>query len=153
MPPRVTPTAPPIDITPPPAAVEPPLVAEAPPVTQPPVTQPTVEQPPAPTIATPPPATEIAAPPPARKRGLPLWLALGAIAAMLAGAGVYYRNHRARMLNRLTTRLVSDGIAGRTITIDMADDANHSLRFVVRTPANLNAPATRIEFIPKGATA
>jgi hypothetical protein len=153
MPPRVTPTAPPIDITPPPAAVELPLLAEAPPATQPPVTQPTIEQPPAPTIATPPPATDIATTPPARKRGLPLWLALGAIAAMLAGAGIYHRNHRARMLNRLTTRLVSDGIAGRTITIDMADDANHSLRFVVRTPANLNAPATRIEFIPKGATA
>ena len=148
MPPRVTPTAPPVDITPPPAAVEPPLVAEAPPVTQP-----AVEQPPAPTIATPPPATDIAATPPARKRGLPLWLALSAIAVMLAGAGIYHRNHRARILKRLTTRLVSDGIANRTITIDLADDANHSLRFIVRAAANLNAPATRIEFIPKGATA
>lgn len=132
MPPRATPTAPPIDITPPPLETE---------------------QPQAPAVATPPSVTEIAATPPARKRGLPLWLALGAIAAMLAGAGVYYRNHRARLLNRLTTRLVSDGMAGRTITIDMADDANHSLRFVVRTPANLNAPGTRIEFIPKGAPA
>ena len=146
MPPRATPTAPPRDITPPPEALAPTVIAEAP------LTEPAAERPPAPTLA--PPATGVAATPaPPRKRGLPLWIALGAIAAMLAGAGVYYRNHRARMLKRLTTRLVSDGIGERTITIDLADDANHSLRFIVRAPANLNAPATRIELIPKGATA
>jgi hypothetical protein len=150
MPPRATPTAPPMDITPPPEAVETPLITEAP------VTEPAIEAPataPTPAIEAPP-ATGIAATPaPARKRGLPLWLALGAIAAMLAGAGIYHRNHRARMLKRLSTRLVSDGIAGRTITIDLADDANHSLRFVVRAAANINAPATRIELTPRGATA
>jgi hypothetical protein len=152
MPPRPTPTAPPLDITPPPAATEPPLVAETPPVAQP-----TVEEPPAveapPPIAATPPNSVTTTQAPARKRGLPLWLALGAIVVMIAGAGVYYRNHRARMLGRLTTRLVSDGLSGRTITIDLAEDANHSLRFVVRAPANLNAPATRIELIPRGATA
>jgi hypothetical protein len=146
MPPRATPTAPPLDITPPPAATEPPLVAEAPPLTQPAPEAP-------PIVAATPPARNAAAPPPARKRGLPLWLALGAIALMLTGAGVYTRNHRARIRRRLTTRLVSDGLANRTITIDLADDANHSLRFVVRAAANLNAPATRMELIPKGATA
>jgi len=147
MPPRAVPTAPPIDITPPPEAIETPLVIEAP------VSQPAVEQPPAPVIEAPPATGIAAAPAPERKRGLPLWLALGAIAAMLAGAGIYHRNHRARMLKRLSTRLVSDGIAERTITIDLADDANHSLRFVVRAAANINAPATRIELTPKGATA
>ncbi|MDZ4866028.1 MAG: PAN domain-containing protein [Alphaproteobacteria bacterium] len=146
LPPRPTPTAPPLDITPSPAASEPPLVAEAPPPTQPAPEAP-------PIVAATPPARNAATPPPARKRGLPLWLALGAIALMLTGAGVYTRNHRARIRQRLTTRLVSDGLANRTITIDLADDANHSLRFVVRTPANVNAPATHIEFIPKGATA
>jgi hypothetical protein len=150
MPPRATPTAPPVDITPPTAEIP---VAEIP-VAESPIEQPAVEQPPAPTLETPPPATDVAtAPAPVRKRGLPLWLALGAIAAMLAGAGIYHRNHRARMLKRLSTRLVSDGIAERTITIDLADDANHSLRFVVRAAANINAPATRIELTPRGATA
>jgi len=146
MPPRATPTAPPLDITPSPAASEPPLVAEAPPLTQPAPEAPAI-------VAATPPASNAAAPPPARKRGLPLWLALGAIALMLTGAGVYTRNHRARIRRRLSTRLVSDGLANRTISIDLADDANHSLRFVVRAAANLNAPATRIELIPKGATA
>ncbi len=152
MPPRAVPTAPPIDITPPAAAIEPPLIAEAPPLTQPAVEQPPAAEAPPVVAATPPPA-ETATPAPARKRGLPLWLALGAIALMLAGAGIYTRNHRARIRQRLTTRLVSDGLANRVITIDLADEANHSLRFVVRTPANVNSPATHIELIPKGATA
>lgn len=136
LPPRLTPTAPPTDITVP-RPVAPPIEGMTPIETTEPA----------------PPAVVAETPPPARKRGLPLWLALGAVAVMFAGAGVYWRNHRVRTMHRLTTRLVSDGLAGRTVTIDLADDANHSLRFVVRAPADIDAPATRIELIPKGATA
>jgi hypothetical protein len=144
LPPRAMPTAPPTDITvprtpietppetaPPPEAIETP----APPPPAPPIT--TVAETPAPPLAA----------QPARKRGLPLWLALGAIAVMLAGAGTYWRNHRARMMNRLTTRLVSNGLERQSITIETAGDPDHSLRVVVRAPANSNA---RIELIPKG---
>lgn len=150
LPPRTVPTAPPTDITIPRPAeplVEPTIettpvseVAEAP-------AQPT-ETPPPTVVAETPPAA--AAPTqPARKRGLPLWLALGAIAVMLAGAGVYWRNHRIRTINRLTTHLVSSGLDRQTITIDTGEDLGHSLRVVVRAPANANA---RIELIPKGAS-
>jgi hypothetical protein len=69
---------------------------------------------------------------------------------MFAGAGVFWRNHRARTFNRLTTRLVSSGLDRQSITISTADDQDHSLRVVVRAPANANA---RIELIPKGAIA
>lgn len=130
LPPRATPTAPPTSITPEnPAPIEPP---------------PLVAEPPAP------PASVVEAPPaePARKRGLPLWVALGAIAVMFAGAGLYWRNHRVRTLGRLSTRLVSNGLDRQTITLENVEGADHSLRVVVRTPANAN-----IELIPKGAVA
>lgn len=125
LPPRAVVTAPPRDITKPPPA----MIAE-------PATPP-VE------IAEAPPAES-----PARKRGLPLWLALGAIAVMIGGAAVYRRNYNLRQRSRLTTRLVSNGLDRQTVTIDGGEPA-FSLK-VMRVAANANA---RIELIPKGAPA
>ena len=122
LPPRAIPTAPPRDITRPPPS----MVAEP----------------------APPPTVVADAEPPVRKRGLPLWLALGAIAVMIGGAMVYRRNYNARQRARLTTRLVSNGLDRQTVTIEGGDPA-FSLK-VVRVAANTNA---RIELIPKGAPA
>jgi hypothetical protein len=128
LPPRATPTAPPT-----------PLVPAAPP----------------PVAANPPPPSEATAPTPTSrpKRGLPLWLAIGAIAVMFGGAGLYWRNHRARSLKRLSTRLVSNGLDRQTITIGEPEGGDVSLRFIVRIPAGVSAPANRIELIPNGALA
>lgn len=137
MPPRASPTAPPRDITVPPPQINPP----------PPIP---VRLDPSSTAFAPPPPDDIAEPQPAvRKRGLPLWVALGAMAFMLAGATLYWRNHRVRTRARLTTRLVSNGIDGRTITLDGPANTDTSLRFVIRR----NAPATHIEVHPNGALA
>jgi hypothetical protein len=142
LPPRATPTAPPTPLVP----AEPPPVAN----TQPPPEQgaPAIDEP---AIA----RTEAPAATPASrsKRGLPLWLAVGAIALMFGGAALYWRNHRARSLKRLSTRLVSNGLDRQTIAIGEPDAADVSLRFVVRAPAGLTAPANRIDIIPNGAVA
>jgi hypothetical protein len=122
LPPRAVPTAPPRDITKPPPA----MIAE-------PATTP---------------VDVVETEPPARKRGLPLWLALGAIAVMIGGAAVYRRNYNLRQRARLTTRLVSNGLDRQTVTIEGGEPA-FSLK-VVRVAANANA---RIELIPKGTPA
>jgi hypothetical protein len=133
LPPRTTPTAPPT-----------PLVPASPPVVS--------RQPPPESAAAPTAIVENAVP--ARsKRGLPLWLAIGAMAVMFGGAGLYWRNHRARSLKRLSTRLVSNGLDRLTIAIGEPDAADMSLRFVVRAHAGLTAPANRIDIIPNGAVA
>lgn len=140
LPPRAVATEPPVDITIPPPAPEGEPVAIEP------------EEPPA--IEPPVPATPVAEPArPRRERGLPLWLALGAVALMFAGAGVYWRNHRARMLTRLTTRLVTNGRDAAKITIDGVEGADLSLRFVVRAPVTVNVPVANSDFSSKGVPA
>ena len=71
-------------------------------------------------------------PEPQKHRGLPLWLAIGSIAFMLAGAGVYRNSYQKRMLTRMTTRLVHDGIEGRVVEVEKTDKPDMSLRFIVR---------------------
>jgi hypothetical protein len=139
LPPRAVATEPPVDITIPPPATEAEPAAIEP--------EPPAIEPPAPAI----PAAQPARP--RRERGLPLWLALGAVALMFAGAGVYWRNHRARMLTRLTTRLVTNGRDTAKITIDGVEASDLSLRFVVRAPATVNVPAANNDFSSKGVPA
>lgn len=139
LPPRAVATEAPVDITIPPPASEPELTAIEP--------EPPAVEPPMPAI----PAAEPARP--RRERGLPLWLALGAVALMFAGAGVYWRNHRARMLTRLTTRLVTNGRDTAKITIDGVEGADLSLRFVVRAPVTVNVPVANSDFSSKGVPA
>jgi len=144
MPPRTTPNAPPTPITPPlpdPAA-------------------PAIETPPVLEAAAPPPAsapsTPTAAPPPVappRKRQLPVWLAAGAVLFVFGGAGAYWRSHRRRTLNRLTTRLVSNGLERQTVGVEASSAPDIGLRFVVRSAATIGAPGTHIELVPAGAYA
>jgi hypothetical protein len=126
-------TAPPVDVAAPPVAAEPPPLAANEPAE---VAIPIAPLPEPPVAATEP------APQP-RQRGLPLWLALGAVGVMFAGAGVYWRNHRARTLTRLTTRLVSAGFEQAKITVEHVEGADVNLRFVVRAPANTNFELAR----------
>lgn len=140
IPPRPIATEPPIDIAMPQEDIAaPPVTAEPPPIT--------ADEPPqvaAPIAPTPEPAVALKeSTPEPRQRGLPLWLAVGAVGAMFAGAGVYWRNHRARMLTRLTTRLVSAGFDQAKITVEHVEGADINLRFVVRAPANTNFELAR----------
>lgn len=143
MPPRAIATDAPTDITTPPPIEPEPEMAEAEPA--PVAAIPEVEEQPA--------AKTDVEPTPLPKRGLPWWLALGAVAAMFGGAGAYWRNHRARMLTRLSTRLVSNGLDRQTISIENVEFADLSLRFVVRKGKNAATPPTEVELIPKGAVA
>lgn len=110
------------------------------------------------------PPTEIAAPAPVvapvqrtapvgPRRGLPIWLAIGAVGAMFAGALLYARNHNVRTRARLTTRLVSTGLDRQTIEVEDNGAPELSLRVVVSERAAIAAPSTRIQFIPHGAPA
>ncbi|MBP6013641.1 MAG: hypothetical protein KBA31_15550 [Alphaproteobacteria bacterium] len=145
------PIEPPRDIVPPPfppaaelAPVVPaePVIAEA----SEPVTPPL---PPA-QIATP--ARRVPSPA-ARPRGLPLWAVIGAIAFMLGGAGVYWKSHQRRMLTRITTRLVSNGMDRHVVAVESTDKPDMSLRFIVRNSAAVAAPETRILAVADGAFA
>ncbi len=158
VPPRVVaeaPTAPPRVITTPP-----PPLATLPPLPEPTVAQP--EPPPVEPIATeptPPPsiAPPVVAPPvitPERpRRGLPIWAVVAAIALVLGGAGTYWHSHRRRMLKRLTTRLVSNGLDRQTVAVQASERPDIGLRFVVRSSAAIGAPGTHIELVPAGAYA
>jgi hypothetical protein len=76
---------------------------------------------------------------------------IAAVAFMLGGAGIYWHSHRRNMLKRISTRLVSNGLAQLNVSIENADRPDLSLRFVVRQSANVGNPATRIDLIPAGA--
>lgn len=122
LPPRAEPTAPPRDIT-----IPPPVVAEAP----------------TPEIAQPAPVMR-------ERKPLPIWLALGTVAFMFGGAGVYWHSHRKRILTRLSTRLVSNGLDRHTIGIENPRAPDIGLRFVIRQSAALGAAGTRIDLVPAG---
>jgi hypothetical protein len=167
IPPRAiaeTPAPPPVETAPP--RRQP--IAETPPVESPPpvLEQPLADVPPAPApvasgppasilIPQPPPAVTVqgAEPPAGRQRGLPLWLAVAAIVAVVGGATFYWRNHRVRTLGRLTTRLISDGLDRQAVQVVGSEHRGLDLRFVVSASAAVGAPGTHIELIPKGAAA
>ncbi len=146
-----TPIEPPRDIVPPPfppaAEVAPEVpagssVAEA--------SEPAAIPSPPAQIATPAPRPSF---PAARPRGLPLWAVIGAIAFMLGGAGVYWKSHQRRMLTRITTRLVSNGMDRHVVAVESTDKPDMSLRFIVRNSAAVAAPETRILAVADGAFA
>lgn len=140
LPPRPVATEPPADITAPPVEVAaPPVAAEPPPIAADEPAEIAAPITPAPELTDA--ATEPAPQP--RQRGLPLWLAIGAVGVMFAGAAVYWRNHRARTLTRLTTRLVSAGFEQARISVEHVESADVNLRFVVRAPANTNFELAR----------
>lgn len=85
------------------------------------------------------------------RRGLPIWLALGAIAVMLAGALLYARNYNARTRARLTARIVSNGMDRQTVEIEDTGAPDASLHIVVRDRAAIASPSTRIKLVPHGA--
>ena len=134
MPPRVVAEAPPLNLNPPP-----PIVEETPPPPQPHAT-----------LA----AEPVVAPAPVHTRKpLPVWIALGALAFLLGGAALYRYSHRKRMLTRVTTRLVSNGLDRHTVAVAGPDRPDIGLRFVVRQAAAVGAPGTHIDLIPAGAFA
>jgi len=90
-------------------------------------------------------------PPVERKRQLPIWVALAAVAFLFGGAGVHWRSHRQRMLTRLSTRLVSSGLDRQTVAVETSATPDIGLRFVVRSAATVGAPGTHIELVPAGA--
>jgi hypothetical protein len=132
LPPRAVATDAPRDITIP---VTPPEVPIAP----------AIETPPAVVPATPRPAPV--------RRGLPIWLAVGAIAAMIAGALLYTRNYNARTRARLAARVVSNGLDRQTVEIEDTGAPDASLHIVVRDRAAIASPSTRIKLVPHGAPA
>jgi hypothetical protein len=124
LPPRAESTAPPRDII-----VPQPILAEAPPQT---------------TIAPPAPAKR-------ERKPLPVWLALGSVAFMFGGAGLYWHSHRRRILTRLSTRLVSNGLDRHKVSVENPSTPDIGLRFVIRQSAAVGAPNTRIDLVPAGA--
>ena len=158
------PRLPPITVEPFP--MPPRAVAEAPPrviyspsaqINPPPPLPVRIDQPLAP-VETPPPATAAAEPTPAAtpqrtRKPLPVWLAVTAIAFMLGGAGLYRHSHRKRVLARVTTRLVSNGLDRHTVAVQSAAQPDIGLRFVVRASAAVGASNTHIDLIPSGALA
>lgn len=124
LPPRTESTAPPRDITAPQ-----PIIAEAPPQT---------------TIAPPAPVMR-------ERKPLPVWLALGSVAFMFGGAGLYWHSHRRRMLTRLSTRLVSNGLDRHKVSVENPTAPDIALRFVIRQSAAVGAANTRIDLVPAGA--
>jgi hypothetical protein len=162
---RETPRKPPREVTPPPPRL-PPITAETvppPPRAEPtaPPRQITLPQPPpepVPAIVEVPVLThadplppDAAMPPERTRKPLPLWLALGAVAFMFGGAGLYWHSHRRRMLTRLSTRLVSNGLDRHKIAVETSDHPDIGLRFVIRQSAAVGTPSTRIDFVPAGA--
>jgi hypothetical protein len=147
MPPRAIAEAPPRVIYTPPAEIKPPPVAAAPPVPAP-ETQPTQ-------TASPPPTTAVATEPaPIRTRKpLPVWLVVASIAFLLGGAGLYRYSHHKRVLTRVTTRLVSNGLDRHTVSVQTTGQPDIGLRFVVRASAAVGAANTNIDLVPAGAFA
>ena len=148
----VPPAAPPAELLPVEAVNT--VVAEAPP----PIESPAPAPPPPPVVHSPtadlPNAEPIPAEPKERQsRGMPIWLAIGSVAFMFAGAGIYRRSYQKRQLTRMTTRLVSDGIDGREVSVENTEKPDLSLRFIVRNSAAVTAPDTRILAIADGAFA
>lgn len=112
------------------------------------------ERPAAPAVEAPPAVAPAIAPQPTPvRRGLPIWLALGAIAVMLAGALLYARNYNARTRARLTARIVSNGMDRQTVEIEDTGAPDASLHIVVRDRAAIASPSTRIKLVPHGAPA
>ncbi len=150
----------PVVVEPPPAETVEPPVLETPTFGEPetpPVTEPVASRPPTSIFEPqPPPEAVVEAPiatPVQRERGLPLWVVIASVVAVLGGATLYWRNHRVRTLGRVTARLISDGLDDRTVRIVGAEQRGLDLRFVVKATAAIDAPGTHIELIPKGAAA
>lgn len=145
----VPPPTPPVGL-PPVETTAPPTVASLPEPAEPPPAPPQVHSP---TADLPNAAPLPVQPEPHKQRGLPLWLAVGSVAFMLAGAGVYRHSYQKRMLTRMTVRLVNDGIDARVVEVEKTDKPDMSLRFIVRSNAAVTAPDTRILAIADGAFA
>jgi len=92
----------------------------------------------------------VAAPTQKPRRPLPLWIAVGAVAFVLGGAGLYWRSHRTRTLRRLATRLVSNGLDRQAVAVEAMDRPDIGIRVLLRASAAIGAPGTRIELIPAG---
>jgi hypothetical protein len=70
---------------------------------------------------------------------------------MFGGAGVYWHSHRKKILTRISTRLVSNGLDRHSVAIEGPDRPDIGLRFVVRQSAAVGTPTTRIDLVPAGA--
>ena len=62
---------------------------------------------------------------------LPVWLVAASIAFLLGGAGLYRYSHHKRVLTRVTTRLVSNGLDRHTVSVQTTGQPDIGLRFVV----------------------
>jgi hypothetical protein len=78
--------------------------------------------------------------------------AAGALVFLFGGAGIYHSSYRARTLKRMSAAVVSDGLDARTITIE-AEQQDMSLRFAVRSSADVGGRHTTITIVPDGAAA
>ena len=85
------------------------------------------------------------------RKPLPIWLALGSVAFMFGGAGLYWHSHRRRLLTRLSTRLVSNGLDRHKVSVENPSVPDVGLRFVLRQSAAVGAASTRIDLVPAGA--